>query len=164
MTTAVSIRLAGERDALQIAEMSRTMIEVGLGWSWTPGRVIRSLQHPEMNVAVACCGGDFAGFGIARYRDREAHIPLFAVDCAYRRKGVGTALIHWIEDTALTAGIGVIRLEARLGNTVARAFYRALGYREIETVAGMYRGVEAGVRLAKDLWVDPGPMLHNGQA
>ena len=161
MSDAIDIRLATQRDALQIAEMSRTLIEVGLGWSWTPARVIRSLQHPEVNVAVARCGQMMAGFGIASYRGGEAHIPLFAVDGAYRRKGVGTALIQWIEETALTAGIGVIRLEARLGNSAARAFYRALGYHEIETVPHMYRGVEPGVRLAKDLWVKPGSQLSN---
>jgi len=161
MSETFAIRLATQRDALQIAEMSRTLIEVGLGWSWTPARVIRSLQHPEVNVAVAQCGQAIAGFGIASYRGAEAHIPLFAVDSAYRRKGVGTALIHWIEKIALTAGIGVIRLEARVGNSAARAFYRALGYREIETVPHMYRGVEPGVRLAKDLWVKPGPQLSS---
>lgn len=161
MATELAIRLATERDAFQIAEMSRTLIEVGLGWSWTPARVIRSLQHPEINVAVASRGQEIVGFGITRYRAQEAHIPLFAVDSACQRQGIGTALIRWIETTALTAGIGIIYLEARLGNTAARAFYRALGYREIETVPRMYRGIEPGVRLARDLWVSPGPILRS---
>jgi ribosomal-protein-alanine N-acetyltransferase len=155
------IRLASARDAVHIAEMSRTLIEVGLGWSWTPKRVVRSLQHPEINVAVACDPHGIVGFGIARYRAKQAHIPLFAVDRAHRRAGIGTALIHWIEATALTAGIGVIYLEARYANSGARAFYRALGYREIGTVPGMYRGIETGVRLVKDLWVGSGPSLHS---
>lgn len=137
------------------------MIEVGLGWSWTPKRIIRSLQHAEINVAVACDAQGIVGFGIARYRAQQAHIPLFAVDGAHRRAGIGTALMRWIEATALTAGIGVIYLEARHANSGARAFYRALGYREIGTVPGMYRGIETGVRLVKDLWVERGPPLHS---
>lgn len=162
MSDACGIRLAGQRDALRIAEMSRTLIEVGLGWSWTPKRVLRCLQHPDINVAVACDGGDILGFGIAHYRAQDVHIPLFAVDARQRRRGVGTCLMRWIETTALTAGIGVIRLEARYGNAAARGFYRALGYREIETVAAMYGGVEAGVRLAKDLWPTTDPTLQSG--
>ena len=146
------IRLASQRDAVQIAEMSRQLIEVGLGWSWTPGRILRSLQEPDINVAVAHDSGHIIGFGITQYRLNEAHIALFAVDRANRRRGVGTALITWIEATALTAGIGVLYLEARLNNSAARAFYRQLGYREIRIEPGMYRGIEAGVRLAKDLW------------
>jgi ribosomal-protein-alanine N-acetyltransferase len=120
------IRLASQRDAVHIAGMSRQLIEVGLGWSWTPRRVIRSLQDRDTNVAVAHDGG--------------------------RIIGVGTALINWIEATVLTAGIGVIYLEARLSNVGARAFYRKLGYQEVKTVPGMYNGIEPGVRLAKDLW------------
>jgi len=161
MTDRYVIRLACERDALQIAEMSRTLIEVGLGWSWTPKRIIRSVQHPEINIAVACDERGIAGFGITCYKAQEAHIPLFAVDSAHRRKGVGTLLMRWIESTALTAGIGVIYLEARLRNTGARAFYRALGYREIKTEPRMYKGIEPGVRLAKDLWMRPSPLLHS---
>lgn len=147
------IRLASQRDAVQIAEMSRQLIEVGLGWSWTPIRIIRCLQDRDTNVAVAHVSGRIIGFGITQYRATEAHISLFAVERGSRRRGVGTALIDWIEKTALAAGIGVIYLEARLGNTAARAFYRRLGYREIRVEPGMYRGIETGVRLARDLWL-----------
>ena len=101
------IRLACERDALHIAEMSRQLIEVGLGWSWTPARVLRSLHDRNTNVAVAHDGGRIIGFGIAQYQSDEAHIALFAVESTRRRCGVGTALIRWMEETALTAGIGV---------------------------------------------------------
>jgi ribosomal-protein-alanine N-acetyltransferase len=147
------IRLGSQRDAVHIAGMSRQLIEVGLGWTWTPRRVIRSLQDRNTNVAVAHDGGRIIGFGIARYRLNEAHIALFAVEYASRRYGVGTALMRWIEETALTAGIGVVYLEARLSNVGARAFYQKLGYREIKTVPGMYNGIETGVCLAKDLWL-----------
>ena len=55
-------------------------------------------------------------------------------------------------DHLRTAGLGVIRLEARCGNGAARGFYRKLGYREFSRVQGLYDGIEDGVRLAKDLW------------
>jgi ribosomal-protein-alanine N-acetyltransferase len=146
------IRLGSQRDAVQIAEMSRQLIEVGLGWTWTPPRILRSLQDRDTNVAVAHDHGRIIGFGITHYRLNEAHIALLAVERASRRRGVGTALIRWIEATALTAGIGVVYLEARQSNVGARAFYRQLGYREVRLEPGMYRGIEAGVSLARDLW------------
>ena len=146
------IRLASPRDAVQIGEMSRELIEVGLGWSWTPRRVLRSLHEPDTNVAVARDSARMVGFAISHYRLDQAHIALLAVDRSIRRRGIGTALVKWTENTALTTGIGVVYLEARLSNVGARAFYRKLGYREIARVPGMYRGIETGVRLAKDLW------------
>ena len=44
----------------------------------------------------------------------------------------------------------VILTVSRFG--VAREFYRVHGYAEVARVPRMYRGVEDGVRIAKDLW------------
>lgn len=135
--------------------MSRDFIEYGLGWKWTTARILRCLRDDSTNVAVAREGNDLIGFAIMQYSEEEAHLLLFAVSAAHRRQGVGSALLAWLEGTALTAGIGLIYLEARTQNAEARAFYRHHGYSEIVRVRGMYRGVEDGVRLAKDLWVLP---------
>ena len=146
------VRLATQRDVPQIAVMSRELIEFGLGWSWTGSRVRHSLMDRDSNVAIAHDAGRLIGFSITKCRADEAHILLLAVDRGARRKGVGSALIKWIEQTALIAGIGVIYLEARQNNTGARAFYSALGYKEFKVDPGRYRGLENGVRLGKDLW------------
>ncbi|HEU0203333.1 MAG TPA: GNAT family N-acetyltransferase [Burkholderiaceae bacterium] len=132
--------------------MSRDLIEYGLGWTWTQQRVLRSVRDRNTNVAVAYDAAKLVGFGIMKYREEEGHLLLFAIRESHRRRSIGTALMSWFERTALVAGIGVIYLEARLVNQEARAFYRQLGYKEIKIVRGYYRGVEAAVRLAKDLW------------
>src|SRR5256885_295887 len=92
--------------------------------------------------------------GIMNYREAEAHLLLLAVQDSLRRRGIGTALVSWLERTALVAGIGVIYLEARHVNQEARAFYAKLGYQEIQLVRGYYSGVEAAVRLAQGLWAE----------
>ena len=152
MITQHDIRLAGEPDAQAIACLSRDCIEAGLGWSWRPARVLRSITEPSTNVVVCREHGSLAGFAVMKYGDEEAHLLLLAVDPRKLRRGVGSALMSWLEETARTAGLGVIRLEARCANSPALAFYRHLGYREVARVPGMYRGMEDGVRLAKDLW------------
>ena len=159
---AFRIELARAADALAIAELSRDTIEHGLGWRWTRDRVMRSLRDPSTNVIVArrtstiACG--VIGFAIMQYQDRNdddtAHLLLFAVAPAHRREGIGSGLLAWLEATALTAGTGVIRLEARTTNHEARAFYRHHHYREGAQVRAMYRGVEDGIRIAKDLWTN----------
>jgi len=147
------VELARAADASRIAGMSRDFIEYGLGWKWTAARVLKCIRDPATNVIVVRDGGGLAGFAIMQYKDDEAHLLLFAVDAASRRRGVGAALLAWLEETALTAGIGVVYLEARERNAEARAFYRRHGYNEIARVPRMYRGVEDGLRIAKDLWV-----------
>jgi ribosomal-protein-alanine N-acetyltransferase len=147
------IRLARPGDARRIAMMSREWVEHGLDWRWTPPRILAAMRDPAINVAVACERGELAGFGIMQYKDDEAHLLLLAVDGRQRRRGIGAALMAWLEATALTAGTGLIYLEARSRNTDARAFYRKLGYIEIMSVRGLYSDREDGVRIAKDLWV-----------
>jgi ribosomal-protein-alanine N-acetyltransferase len=146
------IRLALDADAPAIACMSRDCIESGLGWSWRPARVRRCISDASTNVVVCRDALGLAGFAIMTYGDEEAHLLLFAVDARRRRRGVGSALLSWLEVTARSAGLGVIRLETRRNNLAAQAFYSRLGYREIARVPGWYRGIEDGVRFAKDLW------------
>ena len=152
MNRSAVIRLATVDDALAIARMSRDLIEQGLGWSWTPLRVRRSIDDRSTNVALAVRGGMPIGFGIMKYRDDEAHLLLLAVSPACLRQGIGADLVAWLERSAQIAGIGQVYLEARSANAAARAFYRRLGYAEIQLVPGYYGGVEASVRMAKDLW------------
>ena len=154
MPTDPSIRLATRTDSLQIARMSRDLIECGLGWSWTPLRVQRSIADVATNVAVASVRNEPVGFGIMKYHDDEAHLLLLAVQKACKRRGVGAALVAWLEKSARTAGVGQVYLEARAANAGARAFYRRLGYEEIQVVPGYYQGVEASVRMAKALWLE----------
>ena len=150
------IRLATLADAARIGEMSRDLIEHGLGWRWTPHSIGRCIRDASTNVAVAATEhGGVAGFAVMRYKDDEAHLILLGVDPSFRRRGVASALITWHEKAALTAGIGTVYVEARATNAQARAMYARLGYREIQHVRGYYSGVENGVRLAKDLWESP---------
>ncbi|HET7925902.1 MAG TPA: GNAT family N-acetyltransferase [Rhodanobacteraceae bacterium] len=150
------IRLATLADAARIGEMSRDLIEHGLGWRWTPNSIRRCIRDPATNVAVAAAEhGGVAGFAVMRYKDDEAHLILLGVDPAFRRRGIASALIAWHEKAALTAGIGTVYVEARATNAEARALYRQLGYHEVQLVRGYYSGVENGVRLAKDLWESP---------
>lgn len=152
MITQHDIRLACDTDAEPIACMSRDCIEYGLGWSWRATRVRRSIADSSTNVVVSRDQLGLAGFAIMKYAEEEAHLLLLAVDSRRRRRGLGSALLSWLEATVRTAGLGVIRLETRRSNLAAQAFYSRLGYREVARVRGWYGGIEDGVRFAKDLW------------
>ena len=146
------IRLARRVEARRIGNMSRDLIEQGLGWSWTPVRVARNIRDRDSNVIVAVSDGRIVAFALMKYLEEEAHLLLFAVLPTHRRRGIGRQLIAWLEKTALVAGVGTIHLEVRATNSGARAFYRKFGYEERETVRGYYRGVEAAVRMTHRLW------------
>jgi len=153
--TEYEIALARPADAQKISELSRDAIEHGLPWSWTPRRVMRNIHDVSTNVAVARRGERVLGFAVMRYGDEEAHLLLLAVQAVLRRRGLGSALLVWLEATARVAGVGLIRLEARAANTAARSFYRHHGFTETGLHHGYYQGVEDAVRMTKDLKLLP---------
>ncbi len=149
MITETSVRLATPADAPAIARMSRDQIEHGLGWSWTESRIERAIRDPDINVAVVRENETLLAFGIMSYRDEKAHLLLFAVHPAHRRRGIGTVVLHWLEDVARSAGIGRIHVECRRDNEAARNFYGEHGYHEQEIARRYYSGVEDAIRLEK---------------
>jgi ribosomal-protein-alanine N-acetyltransferase len=154
MTRTPAIRLATDADAQPIAVMSRCLIELGLrGWSWNPPRVSRAIRARDTCVVVAPADHQLAGFAIAEFGDTRMHVSLLAVAATGQRHGIGRALMAWLEQSALTAGITEIQLELRANNLGAKFFYQALGYSFVGTVPGYYRGEETALKMRKAIGV-----------
>jgi ribosomal protein S18 acetylase RimI-like enzyme len=147
------VRLAVLTDAASIAALSRDCIEFGLPWTWREGRVRRSILSRDTNVAVVESEGAIVGFGVMTYADDEASLLLFAVDSTHRRRGIGSAILLWLEDVARAAGVERIRLETRRESIAARSFYNELGYHERVIEKGRYGGFVDGIHLEKWLRV-----------
>ena len=155
ISSELSLRLARLADATTIANLSRELIEYGLRWRWTPMRVAASIRNSDVNVLVACIRANIAGFAIMRYRDDDAHLDLLAVAPPYRRAGVGRQLLEWLEKCAVVAGIFSVALEVRAENEGAQRFYQRMGYRTLVHLPGYYQGVEAALRMGRDLSCRP---------
>ena len=151
----LSLRLAHLSQSSAIARLSRELIEYGLQWRWTPERVAASIRAPDINVLVAHVQEKIAGFAIMRYGDDDAHLDLLAVAPAYRRAGVGRQLLEWLEKCAVVAGIFTVALEVRAGNKGAQLFYQRMGYRALKNLPGYYQGIEAALRMGRDLACRP---------
>jgi len=151
ISSELSLWLARPADATTIANLSRELIEYGLRWRWTPMRIAASIRDSDVNVLVACIRANIAGFAIMRYRDDDAHLDLLAVAPPYRRAGVGRQLLEWLEKCAVVAGIFSVALEVRAANEGAQRFYQRMGYRILVHLPGYYQGVEAALRMGRDL-------------
>jgi len=151
MIAAPEIALATADDAATIALLSRDEIEHGLGWSWTPARVRRSIEDPRNNAIVARDGTRLIGFALMRYDAEHAHLLLFGVAPGWRRRGVANALWAWLEATLRTAGIRSAQVELRVSNDDARAFYERVGFEQVNATQRYYRGVETALHMVKEL-------------
>jgi ribosomal-protein-alanine N-acetyltransferase len=102
-------------------------------------------------VLVASVDGLIEGFAVMKFHDDEAHLLLLAVQPKSRRTGIGRALVLWLEKSCRTAAIRTIRLEVRVSNESARAFYESLGYCFVGQVAAYYDQREGAVVMARSL-------------
>ena len=138
-------------DSALLSALSQRYVESGLKPAWSVARIRWHIGHPESVVLTARGIAGVAGFAIMRYADDCAHLNLLAVHPAHRRRGIARRLVIWLEETALTAGTFVVQLELRARNEAARAFYGKLGYRESGCIPGYYQGIEAAIRMVRDV-------------
>lgn len=149
------LELARPADAQHLAEMSRDYIESGLEWRYRPESIRRFMLDLDTNVTVARCqAGEAAiGFAIMTYTDFEAHLVLLAVQPAWRRRGVATALVGWHLKSASVAGAQSLGVELRADNPAAKKLYESLGFHVIQRIENSYGGVVPALSMAKDLRV-----------
>jgi ribosomal protein S18 acetylase RimI-like enzyme len=149
MSELAQLSLARSSDALEIAEMSRDLVEYGLEWSWTPARVLKSITGRDSSVVIARRQPRIAAFAIMHFGDETAHLNLLAVAPGHRRQGLGSRLIEWLTATAIEAGTFRIDLELRAPNQAAREFYEHLGFNALNIIPGYYQGREGALRMAR---------------
>lgn len=95
-------------------------------WWWQPQRMWLAELNAEGSRTLA------GGVTLAMRGTQEAAIPVvhwLVVDPAYRRRGVGRALMSHLEQAAWNAGFRQIHLETHAAWQKAVSFYESLGYR-----------------------------------
>ena len=86
-----------------------------------------------------------------QFYDEHAHLNLLAVHPGFQNLGIGRRLVEWLEESARTAGIFLVRLELRAVNEGAHAFYQRLGYEKTGVSPQYYDGREDALRMTHDL-------------
>ena len=146
-TDAVTLRLADVGDAETIAQMSRDLIESGLGWRYRADRVRRLIARRDTSVVVACDRHGTVGFAVMQFDDEHAHLTLLAVRPSHQRQGVARQLMQWLLQSARVAGMVSVHLELRASNRAALHFYRAIGFVQTLVLAGYYEQRESAIRM-----------------
>ncbi len=102
-------------------------------------RVLRwFLRLPGTDWVVAEVNGQIAGFILAEYGGPRAHLITIDVLEAYRRRGIGTALLRAMEQKLAARGVRQIELETATDNHAAVAFWQKHGYRTVGVLKRYY--------------------------
>ncbi len=128
----ITIKTANISDAEEISEI----LDSDLGYPCSPELVkkkLSKLDREREEVFTAVFDGKTVGvIHVEKYDllyfETMANILGLAVSKAYRRQGIGSALIKAAEDWALENGISDMRLNSGESRKEAHSFYRSLGF------------------------------------
>ena len=129
----VLIREAGHQDEARLLELL-LLIPANAGFS--PAEVQAAAQrfheNPGLEVVVAELDGEVVGFLALSYAATLAGLRVLindmAVDPAYRRQGIGAALLEAAMQRADRRGATYLLVDTSRGNAATREFYAACGF------------------------------------
>jgi tRNA threonylcarbamoyladenosine biosynthesis protein TsaB len=104
---------------------------------------------------IAQVGGEPVGFLLARQAAGEVEILTIGTRPAFRRQGIGRALVGALMERARAGGGTVLFIEVATGNAAARALYGTLGFDEAGRRQAYYANGEDAVILRLDLGAPP---------
>lgn len=145
---------ARARHAEPAAGLVRHAARANVHARWDATRLARRIRSQNSAVVLAMAGHHLTGVAVLDLLTDAAQIGLLAVHPEYRRIGIGSALLQWLESTASTAGLFTVQLKLEASNGAGRAFCFAHGYRERGRLPVFYADGTAAVRLLRDLCVD----------
>src|SRR5437879_10311020 len=89
----ITLRPGRPTDAAKIAAMSRDLIETGLGWSWGPDRVARSIANKDTFTLLACDRDRVVAFAIMYFGEEHAQLNLREVRACHHRLGIRRGVV-----------------------------------------------------------------------
>ncbi len=99
---------------------------------WPPHAYRNELETNKLaHYRVVRVGSSIVAFAGVWMMVDEAHVTTFAVDPAWRRRGLGELLLLALLDLATEKGAREATLEVRLSNLPARRLYEKYGFRPV---------------------------------
>ncbi|GAB1410406.1 ribosomal protein S18-alanine N-acetyltransferase [Desulfovibrionales bacterium] len=118
------VRVLKPQDALALHALEQSIITD----AWSAERLEFLLAEPRFLGLGAFLGSALHGSVTAYTIGGEAEIVNVAVHAAWRRQGLGMALLSRLQDVAIETGLERIVLEVRSSNIQAQGLYAKLGF------------------------------------
>ena len=104
---------------------------------WNEEDFLLAIVNPNCEAIVADLEG-LVGYAVSWVSKEEVYIENLVVAKAYRRRGIGSALLSYILNRAKQNHIIRATLEVRVSNEAARGLYLAHGFSEVAIRKGYY--------------------------
>jgi len=125
----MEIRTYIETDEKEVAQLWREVFPGSPTWNDPVTDIQRKLQIQRELFLVAIIDSTVVGTAMAGYDGHRGWVYYVAVKTAYRRKGIGAALMNRVEHDLKQIGCPKLNLQVRADNDEVVAFYQKLGYK-----------------------------------
>ena len=108
--------------------------------AWSEDLFLGELAEVSISrdVSVAILDSEIVGYASFRYVGKQGDVNTVAVASNQQGKGIGTALMDWLESQAALRNVQEIFLEVRSDNEAAIKMYDARGYERIDIRRNYY--------------------------
>lgn len=145
----VTLRTYKPADFEKLYEIDQACYEPEIAYS---RRELRNyLRFPGADCIIAEADAETVGFVVTAHEKTWGYIITIDVLAPYRRRGVGTMLLHEAERRLAAGGVRAIALETATDNAPAIAFWQKHGYRKRGVKKGYYPGGRDAFSMTKPL-------------
>jgi ribosomal-protein-alanine N-acetyltransferase len=133
----LEIRPMTTADLPAVLEIEKALFPID---AWTDALFLAELAEVSISrdVSVAILDSQLVGYASFRYVGKQGDVNTVAVASDQQGKGIGTALMDWLESQAALRNVREIFLEVRSDNEAAIKMYDARGYERIDIRRNYY--------------------------
>lgn len=148
-SNAIRVREYEAHDFDALCEIDRQCYEPAIAYSRREMRAYLGAPGAECVVAEGAQG--IAAFCITAHKREKAYIVTIDVLKAFRKRGVGSALLTEAESRLAAQGVRSIALDTATDNFSAISFWQKHGYRKIGVRRGYYPNGRDAFAMVKSL-------------
>lgn len=133
----LEIRPMTTADLSAVLEIEKALFPID---AWTDALFLAELAEVSISrdVSVAILDSQLVGYASFRYVGKQGDVNTVAVASDQQGKGIGTALMDWLESQAVLRNVREIFLEVRSDNEAAIKMYATRGYERIDIRRNYY--------------------------
>jgi len=133
----LEIRPMTTADLSAVLEIEKVLFPID---AWTDALFLAELAEVSISrdVSVAILDSQLVGYASFRYVGKQGDVNTVAVASDQQGKGIGTALMDWLESQAVLRNVREIFLEVRSDNEAAIKMYATRGYERIDIRRNYY--------------------------
>jgi [ribosomal protein S18]-alanine N-acetyltransferase len=133
----LEIRPMKHSDLTEVLKLEKTLFPID---AWTEELFLGELAEASISrdVSVAVLDSQIVGYASFRYVGKQGDVNTVAVASDQQGKGIGTALMDWLESQAALRNVREIFLDVRSDNEPAIKMYVGRGYERIDVRRNYY--------------------------